>query len=280
MTRLAVVSDLHFGTIPEGLETILAGALNAAAPDLVVVAGDLTQRARAHQFAAARGWLDALDSAWMAVPGNHDVPAYNLAERFGTPFARYRAAIDADLSKVAALEGLTVAGLNTVRSWQPHRRWQEGKVRSKSLNAIRTQLGTRHPEADRTVVVVSHHILHPVPDNDRAHVARSGPRALTVLQAVGAQVLVSGHTHRHFAMTVPVDLPDGTSRKLLSVGAPTAMSDRTRGEANGFWLIDFETPDRFALSLDAFDGARYAPARRLTWKIGGDPVDRPPGGKE
>lgn len=271
MTRLAIISDLHFGTVPDGLAADLAAALRRAAPDLVVIAGDLTQRARAHQFAAARAWLDDLALPWLVVPGNHDIPLHNPVERFHRPFHRYRQAINEILSPIEVMADTVVAGLNTVRSWQPHYRWQEGAVRSKSLRIVRTALEGHPRSADQAGLrmVVSHHPLHRVPGNDRARVARNGARAGAVLSRLGTNILVSGHTHRSFAM--PVRFAGGNDH-LLSIGAPTAMSDRTRGEANGFWLIDQASKPTVRCALLSHDGAAYIEGRAVTWRIGAGSV--------
>lgn len=57
MRTVAHISDLHFGRVDEGLLDPLRRALEGVAPDLLVISGDLTQRARAKQFEAARAYL-------------------------------------------------------------------------------------------------------------------------------------------------------------------------------------------------------------------------------
>ena len=65
---LAHVTDVHFGRDEPGTIEALLAALNEIRPQLVVVGGDLTQRARAGQFRRARAFLDALEAPWLAVP--------------------------------------------------------------------------------------------------------------------------------------------------------------------------------------------------------------------
>ncbi|HYO24494.1 MAG TPA: metallophosphoesterase, partial [Lacipirellulaceae bacterium] len=109
MRRIAHISDLHFGTEEPAVVAGVRDELNRLACDLVVVTGDLTQRARQSQFAAARAFLDSLESPWMAVPGNHDIPLYNVAARFGWPLAGYQKWITADLRPTFADAELAVA---------------------------------------------------------------------------------------------------------------------------------------------------------------------------
>ena len=97
MRTLVHLSDLHFGrTDPALIEPLLA-SIAAIAPDLVVVSGDLTQRARAAQFAEARAFLDRIAQPRIVVPGNHDVPLYRVWERFLSPLGKYKKHIGSDL---------------------------------------------------------------------------------------------------------------------------------------------------------------------------------------
>src|SRR6187397_3032956 len=117
MRRVAHISDLHFGRTNPTVVAALILKLRDLAPDVVVVSGDLTQRARARQFQEARHFLDALDRPTIVVPGNHDVPLENLFDRFFRPFAKYRKYITEDLSPTFHDEELAVVGINTARSF-------------------------------------------------------------------------------------------------------------------------------------------------------------------
>ena len=116
MKTIAHVSDLHFGTEVAAVAEALIIDLQATAPSLVIVSGDLTQRARQNQFAAAREYLARLPHPQLVVPGNHDVPLYNVAARLLTPLAGYRRHITADLAPMFADTEMLVFGVNTTRS--------------------------------------------------------------------------------------------------------------------------------------------------------------------
>ena len=125
MSRIVHLSDLHFGTDRQELLLPLADHVRVLGPDLVVVSGDLTQRARRGQFAEARTFLDGLGLPWLAVPGNHDVPLHNPLMRLLRPYSHYRAAMGEELEPARRLPDALVSGLNTVDPYV----WQRGRLR-------------------------------------------------------------------------------------------------------------------------------------------------------
>ena len=98
MRTIVHLSDLHFGRVNEALLTPLVEAVRALAPDVVVVSGDLTQRARAAEFQQAQEFLSRLPGPQIVVPGNHDVPLYNIAHRLLRPLDKFRRYIEPSLS--------------------------------------------------------------------------------------------------------------------------------------------------------------------------------------
>jgi predicted MPP superfamily phosphohydrolase len=74
MTCIVHISDLHFGTEQPVLVTTLESQIHDLAPDLVAVSGDLTQRARPRELAAAAAFIGRLPQPVLTVPGNHDIP--------------------------------------------------------------------------------------------------------------------------------------------------------------------------------------------------------------
>jgi 3',5'-cyclic AMP phosphodiesterase CpdA len=231
MTRLALLADLHFGSVPHGLEELLLDDLLAAAPDAVIIAGDLTMAATEAEFAAARAWLDRLPLKRIIVPGNHDIPKFNLIQRFLRPFQRFEETIGADERDPLVLGQCHVVGLNTVAPWQPHLRWQEGRVRRRSVAKFSRSISETPPDKFR--VAVAHHPFAKVPDMTRARPVRRAASMLDAFHANEVDLVLSGHTHQSYV------LPIADSRNhLIAVGAPTALSSRRRGEENGYWLID------------------------------------------
>src|SRR5690348_5740439 len=136
MPRLVHLSDLHFGAHDEQLVAAVETRVDELKPDLVVVSGDFTQRARTEQFREACQFLERLQHSGhevLGVPGNHDVPLYDVLRRFLSPLARYRRFIDDNLCPFRELPGAAVLGINTARSAT----FKSGKINGEQIEFVR-----------------------------------------------------------------------------------------------------------------------------------------------
>ena len=124
-----------------------------------------------------------------------------------------------------------VLGFNTTRPWQPHLRWQEGTARLRDIEAAKVAFSSA--PADRFKAVAAHHPLMKVPGLPRAEPVRRAKLALSAFAECGVDLVMSGHIHQSYAIETEVE-----GRPMVAVGAPTALSSRKRGEANGFWMIE------------------------------------------
>jgi len=168
MRTIAHISDLHFGRHDETAAARLLADISEAKPDLVVITGDLTQRARHRQFAAARAFLEKLPRPVIVIPGNHDVPLYDVVERFVGRLARYRHYISAELQPFFADEEIALLGLNTARSAT----FSNGRISHKQATAIKTVFG--EVPANRLKILAVHHPLAaPLTGGDLALVGRA-----------------------------------------------------------------------------------------------------------
>ena len=252
MTRIALIADLHFGSVLPQLAKQLTHDLGRIQPDLIIIAGDLTMRSTRNEFADAKMWLEGLKAPLLVLPGNHDLPVWSLFERFTNPFARYSRASGAKLMPVFEDGQSYILGLNTTASWQPSLRWQDGTVRRRDVAAARLLLAQAPQEKAR--IVATHHPLLPIEGFPRTRPVRRATRAVAMLAEQKVEMLLSGHVHQTYAAALQ---PPGGA--VIAVGAPTALSTRIRGEPNGFWMIEV-LPDRYRLSLHSFDGATFAVA--------------------
>lgn len=223
------LSDVHFGAHDDLLVESLLVDVAGRRPDLVVVSGDWTQRARRAQFASARALLDRLPAPVLSVVGNHDLPLFDVARRVLAPTLRYRKSIASSLDPVLAVPGLVVVGLDTMPAW----RWKSGHVSARQARVVRDAFGQSAPGDWR--LLVTH---HPVLPRDLSGLI--GRRMLVEASArSGVMVLLSGHTHTASVDLVTLEAP-GRRHRALSVGAGTATSTRTRGTANAYAVLRFE----------------------------------------
>ena len=227
MTRIAHISDLHFGAEDPQVVAGLLAELNADRPDLVAISGDLTLDARYREFIAARAFMDALHSPTLVVPGNHDIPAYKVWERFSDPYGRWRATIGPETEPQWQNEEVVVVGLNTARRLGWHWDWSRGRVTHARLRRLVERLAA--VPAGLTRVVVAHHPLLPPEYAPKTPVAGGAAMALSVLSNNQVRLVLAGHLHRGYARLAK---PAGPSPLILQ-GA-TATSVRLRGEPNAY----------------------------------------------
>jgi 3',5'-cyclic AMP phosphodiesterase CpdA len=259
MRTIAHLSDLHFGCVDDRLREPLRRTLRALAPHLVVVSGDLTQRARASQFREARDYLATLPGPQLVVPGNHDVPLYNVFQRFLAPLRKYKRIVTSDLEPAFIDDEIAVVGVNTARSLV----FKGGRINEDQAERVREKLC---PIPERvTKIVVTHHPFN-LPDDhpEEGQIVGRARMALKKLAGCGADMFLSGHLHEsgvgHTATRYRIE---GVS--ALVVHAGTALSTRARGETNSFNVLRVSPRhieiDRYAwqdndfriASTDAFD---------------------------
>ena len=228
MKIVAHISDAHFGTEDPVIAAALLAELqghDGPTPSLVVVSGDLTQRAKEDQFRAARTWLDALTSPYLVVPGNHDIPLYDVWNRFLHPLRRYRDLITDDLMPHHVDDELAVVGLNTAHNFTI----KDGKV---TIDQARAAAALLADAGDRFKMIVAHHpfvLPNGRPARDRADGAAE---ATPILRDAGVAIICTGHLHIAYASDTAGFRDD--TREIIAVHAGTCISTRRRGEANGY----------------------------------------------
>jgi 3',5'-cyclic AMP phosphodiesterase CpdA len=203
------------------------------------------------------------------VPGNHDVPLFDLARRFLAPLDRFRAYVSPDLAPVWEDDEVLAVGLNTARSLT----WKGGRVSLPQMDALRDAFCRGDPA--RLHVLVAHHPFSPPPGRREALVGR-GAAALTSLADCGLDLVLTGHLHREFTG----DLAGHTlARSALALHAGSAVSRRLRGEANSYNLVRVRGP-RVEVELRVFDGGAFVALRTsrfLRTGSGWVPLGDPPG---
>ena len=255
MPRLIHLSDLHFGAHDPKLVDAVEQRIDDAKPDLVVISGDFTQRARTEQFEQACQFLERLKSAGhevLGVPGNHDVPLYDVLRRFLSPLTRYRRFIDESLCPFHELPGAAVLGINTARSLT----FKDGRINQDQVTYIRDTFS--RTRADTARILVTHHPLFALPVGDGPELGKAIGRQEVALDAVaeaGVDLLLAGHNHRastHHAKDLVTD-----AGPALVIQAGTATSTRLRDEEQSFNLLEVGNAE-VTVAVQAWDGNGYA----------------------
>lgn len=265
--KVAHVSDLHFGTTDPAAVEALAQDLRDQGADLVVVSGDLTQRARQWQFVEARRFLDGLGIPWTAVPGNHDIPLFNVVRRAIHPFGRYRQFLHAELEPVSMDDEVATLGMNTV---QPGL-WKEGAVRRSSLRRLRRWSAEA---GHRARIVFAHHPFTRPPASKEGLV-RHWRESVQVMEDAGVDLVLTGHQHL-FGHSETREHTIGGPHRLIVVRASTSTSRRRRGEPNGYNLLHIHR-DRISVEGRSFQNGGFARStlhdyRRIIGQQPGQPV--------
>lgn len=235
MRTIVHLSDVHFGRIDERLVAPLVEAIRAVAPDLVAVSGDLTQRARRSQFQRARAFLDQLPFPRLVVPGNHDVPLFNVAARFLDPYGGYRRDISPELEPGYADEELIAVGLNSARSLPFH-----GGGRLNQAQVARAAARLREAPPDAVRMIVTHHPFDLPEGHGDEHLIGRSDMAMQQLAAAGADLFLAGHLHvSHVGHTAERYRIAGHSALVVQAGT---LSTRARGEVNTFNVLRLARP--------------------------------------
>lgn len=246
MRTLVHLSDLHFGRVDEALLEPLRALVHQIAPDVVVVSGDLTQRAKSEQFEAARAWLDTLPGPQIIVPGNHDISLYNVFRRFVQPLERYKRYITDELAPAYIDGEIAVLGLNTARSLT----FKDGRVNEEQIAQIRERLAGLAPDVTR--IVVTHHPFDLPEAAKEEEVVGRAVDAMKAFAASGVDVLLAGHLHASHAGSTAERYPLADFAALV-VQAGTATSTRGRGETNSFNVLRIQPStvevDRYAWDI-------------------------------
>ncbi|MEP6785557.1 MAG: metallophosphoesterase [Sphingomonadales bacterium] len=232
MSTLFHVSDLHFGAEDVAALAAFAQAVRDERPDAVVMTGDLTMRARAHEFAAAEEWLTSLGVPVTIGVGNHDLPHYyKLWSRFFRPYARFER-LERAIERPLELADVAIVPLKTTARAQWRLNWSQGRVATRRLSATLKGLNAV-PDA-RIRIVTCHHPLLDAPGGQSAGRTRGGHASLAALAAAGTDIVLSGHVHDAFDIV----WNDG-SRPVRMVGAGT-LSERVRATRPSYNRIDID----------------------------------------
>jgi len=252
MARLVHLSDLHFGAHDDRLVKAVEREVDQLKPDLVVISGDFTQRARTEQFSEACQFLGQLRDHGhevLGVPGNHDVPLYDVLRRFLSPLTRYRRFIDESLCPFFEIPGLAVLGINTARSLT----FKDGRINRDQVAFVRETFARTPAQSVR--VLVTHHPLFALKVGDEVERAIGRQEmALDAIEESGVDLLLAGHAHHASSQ----DASDFVTRAggVLVIQAGTATSTRVREQEQSFNVIDIDDGS-VTVTIHAWTGSAF-----------------------
>ena len=251
---IAHLSDLHFGKIAhDEIVPHLVGEVNRAQVDLVAVSGDLTQRARPHEFEAAAAMLRAFEAPTLVVPGNHDVyPWWRPVARLMKPCARFERHITNDLAPTFEHDaGVSVLGLNTAVG----RTVKSGRIAADDLLRMEHYFRERAPETFK--VLVLHHHLTKIQGLGPHDVAKRAQRALKIASEAGVDLILCGHLHISHIEPVEV-IPSEHRLVVASAGTATSTRGRRSNRRTNFYNRIHVREDAFFIEERRYDADRHA----------------------
>jgi 3',5'-cyclic AMP phosphodiesterase CpdA len=225
MSLVLQISDPHFGTEQPPVVEALVRFVHDQAPTLVVLSGDITQRARRRQFRAARAFVDRLGApTTLAIPGNHDIPLFNLAARLFTPYANHCREFGADLEPVFESEQFLVIALNTTRIY----RHQDGEVSAEQIARVARRL--ERATSSQLRIVVTHQPVAVTRPQEETNLLHGRAAAVRSWAHAGADLILGGHIHLPYVLPLHERFA-GLRREVWAVQAGTAVSWRVRPDA-------------------------------------------------
>ena len=219
MGTLIQISDTHFGTeVPEVVEALLRLQARLR-PDAAILSGDISQRARRAEFDAARRFVDRLNCPVVIIPGNHDVPLYNLFARVFHPYGGYRRVFGSAHDNEYRIGEMLVVTVDSTKAW----RHKHGQLLESQIERAAQRLRAASTNALRAVVM--HHPMGGSGAAVQKDLVRGHKEATLAWQRAGADLVLGGHIHLPYVQPVG-DL--NSERRLYVVQAGTAVSHRRR----------------------------------------------------
>jgi 3',5'-cyclic AMP phosphodiesterase CpdA len=261
VTRILHLSDPHFGAVDNQAAAAFLKVAAALAPDLTILSGDLTMRARRSEMADAARFVAQLPQPRLIIPGNHDIPLINQPfDRFFRSFKRYQAHFGDDLEPELISNELHVIAVNSTRAFGFHPDWSEGRLSQHQLESIGQRF--RDGPADHRRLLVLHHPIIELQVFGRAAV-KPLEALMRELESARVDLVMCGHFHR--SQVLSAGLTD--QWKSIISQAPTVCSNRLQGEPQGFHEIQL-TALRIEVIHHAFNRGTFIPAGNFAFTLG------------
>ncbi len=254
MTRILHLSDPHFGAADDAVAEAFLAHAAAMRPDITLLSGDLTMRARRREMTAARAFVDRLPEPRLVIPGNHDIPAINQPfDRFFRPFQRYKDYFGEVLEPELAAHGAHIVSLNSSRPFGFNADWSEGRLSTSQLTHMQERFANG-PSLPLRVLMLHHPLLAlQVPGRQ---VVKPLGQLMEAIEAARIDLVVCGHFHRSQIRATGLT----TGWKAVISQAPTVCSTRLQGEPPGFHEIFMNGTGRLETTHHVYEAGTFQPA--------------------
>jgi len=244
--KIAHLSDLHFGTEIPHLVTGVIQDLQVLQPDIIVVSGDLTQRARKSQFKKARQFLATISNApVICVPGNHDIPLYNIVMRLISPYSNYKKFINSQLCIHHQQDQLAILGINSVTPYKP----MGGYITEKQLRLV-TDYFANIPIETFKIIVMHHNLIK----SQRHQIINDSEKIIEIFSKANVNLVLSGHIHYPWFEQLKRGY---ISHNMYVITAGTAISNRTEAP-NSYNVIEIDPIKKeFRIEFRNYEKGRF-----------------------
>lgn len=255
MSKILHASDLHFGKANPQMVESFYHEIERQNPDLVILSGDFTQVGSVSEFKQAAEFIARITAPVFTVPGNHDIPRFDLMQRFFDPMKNYRERIAPLQDTVHEDDASYIVGINTARPVLPHWNWANGMVSQDQIQFVHSQF--RYAPVEKARILVCHHPLLTLTGAPIDTIVWGSTDLLQVLEMNTVDVVLTGHIH-HAAVLAHED-----KKGPVMVGASSATSTRLRSQTNGYNLIRVEK-DAIEIDLIHWSGSVHEVFESLT----------------
>ena len=230
MKKIIHISDLHFGTQNNTLAEILVYDIEHYKPDLVVVSGDLTQRAKSSQYEEAADFLSRLKCPYIAVPGNHDISLWNIFRRFFKPLKRFKTHVSDEEFPTYLDDEMTIVGINSARSLTI----MGGRISERQIEYLKKYFCGVSDSKFKAIVI--HHNLIPSNNMNSHKIVGRSRKFISEIKDCKIDMIFSGHIHQYYSGNIKSFYQDSDS--IILVQAGTAVSSRIRKDGNSYNRIE------------------------------------------
>ena len=231
--RIAHLSDPHFGANFSEIVQSLRDTIRELKPHLIILSGDITQRARFDQFADAEKFVGSLSEfSWAIVPGNHDIPLFNVFSRFFHPYKNYKKVFRGLLEKKILIDQVQVFTLNSTNRFKYVQGVLSAQQIKTVISGIQNKTGVR--------IACFHHPMDCSKKVDEKNLLQNRDAVMKVFAKSEVDLILGGHIHDPYVSLSAGRYPQVQRQSIISV-AGTCLSWRTRsGAPNSFNLIDID----------------------------------------